>query len=163
MQIRCFPFDSHDNALEEDESPFGDEIPQESPLQAIELERMPTTIDALLCLSDEIPYDDLDEAAQRALGKYLGGKVSSGWDLVLSQVGGRPMIYQRRRDIPCPNGKCPASKLEVPYGESERRYLMKDLAVVHDTEDPHLDQICFQIVYSICRVCFSIRAEYRCT
>ena len=161
-QIRCFPFDSYDNTVEEDESPFDEDIPQESPLQAIELERIPTTIDALLCLSDEIEIADLDGSALRALGQYLGGNVNSGWDLVLSQVGGRPMIYQRRRDLVCPNGKCPAHKLEAPYGQSQRRYLMKDLAVVHETEDPHLNQICFQMVYYICRVCFSIRAEYRC-
>ena len=162
-QIRCFPFDSSDDRLEEDETPFGEEAPREAPLQPIELERLPTTIDALLTLSGDIGYSHLDEPAQRTLRKYYGQKIDWHPDLAISQVGGLPLIYQGRRDIPCPNKKCPASKLEHPYGEFVRPYLMKDLAVVHYADDPYLEQVYFQFAYVICRVCFSLRAYYRCT
>lgn len=160
--MRCFPFDTHSEPLEEDETPFAS-IPEERPALPLSLERMATTFDALLSLSDVVSFEDFDDDARNALAAYLGKPVDSTWDVTLSQIGGVPLAYQSLREIPCPNPKCPASRLTHPYGEFQRPYLMKDLALVHHDDDPDLDGVCFQLLYSICGLCFSIRGEYRCT
>ena len=73
------------------------------------------------------------------------------------------MIYQGHQNEVCPNPKCPAGRLEHPYGDFETRFLMKEMAVIHHDYEPELAKEYFQLLYSICGICFSIRAEYRCS
>jgi hypothetical protein len=160
-EITTFAFDCHTEHLQADETPFQD-APQEVERRTITISRIPTTIDALLSLADIIGHDEIDESARNTLREYLGDEVRSGWDLPISQFGGAPLAYQGHRDVVCPNPKCPASRLEHPYGELVRPYLMKEMALIHWKDEPVLSEHCFQLLYNVCCICFSIRAEYRC-
>lgn len=161
-RMTCFPLDSSSEALKANETPFSD-WPLELERRWIRLERVPSTIDGLLSLADAVGYEQLDRAAKAALKKYIGRELQTDWDLPLSQFGGQPLPYQEHKSMVCPNKKCPASKLEHPYGELQRMYLMKEMALIHWEDEPALAKHCFQLLYSVCGVCFSMRAEYRCS
>jgi hypothetical protein len=161
-RMTCFPFDHQTECLNVDETPFGD-APQELERRSIHLERIPATIDALLSLTHVIGYDQLDRPAKAALNQYLGTRVRTDWDLPISQFGGQPLAYQGHSNMVCPNTKCPASKLQHPYGELETMYLMKEMALIHWEDEPVLAKHCFQLLYYVCGICFSMRAEYRCS
>jgi len=161
-RIKCFEFDGHTDRLEEGESPF-EESPDELPQRKIVFEPVPSTLDALLMLEECIGLEMLDPAARQAINGFYGREITSGGDLRFSQLGGQPLLCQSRRNLVCPDVKCPASKLEHPYGEMEIPYLMKELAVIHYDNEPVLAEHCFQLRYVACAICFSIRGEYRCT
>jgi hypothetical protein len=159
-RVKCFEFDQHTDGLSEGESPF-EEAANELPQRNIAFERIPSMLDALLSLEECIGLEALDAAARRALNEFYGREVTSTWDLPFSQFGGQPLVYQRRSNRACPNPKCPASRLEHPYGEMEIPFLMKELAVIHHDNEPVLAEHCFQVRYVACALCFSIRGEYR--
>jgi hypothetical protein len=159
--MTCFAFGRSSDPLKEDETPFLDS-PNELPLRRIDFERIPSRIDAILSLADIVGVDALDRDARNTIDAYLDKTVSSGWDIPFSQFGGQPLVYQGHRNAMCPNPKCPASRLKHPYGELVVPYLMKELAVIHHDHEPELTKAYFQLLYYICSVCFSIRAEYRC-
>jgi hypothetical protein len=160
--MQTFVFDQHNEALKADETPFG-EAPVELARRPKALTRIPTTIDALLSLADEIGIDECDKSGRQTLSEFLNHKVESDWDLPISQLGGMPLPNQGHSDRVCPNAKCPASTLEHPYGELVRPYLMKELALIHWRDEPILASACFQLLYLVCGICFSIRAEYHCS
>jgi hypothetical protein len=161
-KIATFKFDFQTDFVQADESPFGDAPPDELERRPIAFHRIPTTIDALLTLADMIGTEELDESARIALQEYLGEEVRSDWNLPISQFGGTALGYQGHRNMVCPNSKCPASGLKHPYGELVQQYLMKEMALIHWKDEPILSKVCFQLVYHVCAICFSIRAEYRC-
>jgi hypothetical protein len=158
--IKCFK--DLVETLEEDETPFQDS-PRELPRRAIGFEAIPSTILGLLLLEGNIGLDAMDKPARQAINDYYETTITSTWDLPFSQLGGQPLIYQGHRSAVCPNPKCPASRLEHPYGEYETRFLMKEMAVVHHDHEPELAKHCFQLLYYVCGICFSMRAEYRCS
>jgi hypothetical protein len=145
-----------------DESPFQD-APIQLPQRKIAFEQIPSILEALLLLEEIVGLETLDAPARAAINDFYGEEIASTWSLPFSQFGGQPLLYQRRRNLVCPNAKCPASKLEHPYGEMELPYLMKELAVIHYDNEPILAKHCFQLRYVVCGICFSIRAEYRCS
>ena len=161
-RVQPFAFDSDSEDLLEDETPFVDS-PNELPRREIAFERIPSTIDALLSLEDIVGLDELDPAARRAIDGYYGEPMTSGWNLSLSQFGGQPLPYQGHKHLVCPNSKCPTAQLSYPYGDSNFRYLMKEMALIHFDDEPELKKHCFQLLYSVCPVCFSLRAGYRCS
>jgi hypothetical protein len=160
-RMTCFTFDAGMDPLKEDETPFGDS-PAELPLRRIAFERIPSKVDAILSLADIVGLDALDQDARKTIDDYFEKPVTSGWDMPFSQFGGQPLLYQGHWNAKCPNPKCPASRIEHPYGEKVVHYLMKEMALVHFDHEPELAKACFQLLYYICGVCFSIRAEYRC-
>ncbi len=160
--MKCFPFDCHTEYLREDETPFQD-TPAEIQRRPIAFERIPSTIDAILSLADTIGHDALDKSAQRVINDYFGTRIRSEWDLPISQFGGQPLAYQSHKNMVCPNPKCPASRLEDPYGETQAEFLMKEMALVHWKDEPVLEEHCFQLLYFVCCTCFSLRADYRCS
>jgi hypothetical protein len=159
-QIKCFPFDLHTEYLQKDETPFRADL-VEIPRRPIAFDSIPSTVDAILSLADMIGHDALDKSARKTLNTYFG-KRTEPWDYPMSQFGGQPLVYQDHQNKVCPNPKCPANKLSHPYADSEIAYLMKEMALIHWTDEPVLEEHCFQLLYSICGICFSIRAEYRC-
>jgi hypothetical protein len=42
-------------------------------------------------------------------------------------------------------------------------FLMKEMAIIHYDNEPELAKHYFQLLYYICGICFSMRAEYRCS
>jgi hypothetical protein len=160
-RMTCFDFDSHTDPLRQGETPFRDS-PDELPRRKIDFERIPSTVDALLSLENAVGLDALDLPARKAIDKYYRKRVKSNWDLPFSQFGGQPIIYQPHRNVVCPNPKCPASRLQHPYGELEMPYLMKEMALIHFDHEPELAKHCFQLLYHVCGICFGIRVEYRC-
>jgi hypothetical protein len=161
-KVKTFPFDHETDFLKADETPFQN-ASAEVERRPIAMTRVPTTIDALLSLADVIGHDELDEGAKRTLDAYLGEKVTTDWDLPISQFGGTPLPNQGHRNRVCPNSKCLASKLEHPYGDWEQSFLMKEMALIDWKGEPILSEHCFQLLYTVCPICFSIRAEYRCS
>ncbi|MDB5335406.1 MAG: hypothetical protein JWN70_1025 [Planctomycetaceae bacterium] len=161
-RLKCFPFDHHSDYLEEGETPFPD-APLEMPRRPIALQRIPSTLDALASLANVIGLNELDKPARVALDQSLSTKLSTDWDLPFSQFGGQPLVSPRRGDMVCPNPKCPANELTHPYGEMQRPYLMKEMALIQWRDEPILAEHCFQLLYFICGICFSMRAEYRCS
>jgi len=155
-------FDDLTDYLTAEETPFQDPS-NKVERRSIALSPIPSTVDALLSLADVVGLDALDDSARKTLDAYLGEEVTSEWDLPISQLGGAPLAYQGHRNLVCPNPKCPANRLKHPYGELEVPFLMKDLAMIHQTDEPVLAAHCFQLLYSVCGICFSIRAEYRCS
>lgn len=164
QQIECFPFDEYSECLGKDESPFVD-APIELDSWFLGFERVPTTVDAVLSLSNVIGLAVLDSAARGQINEFYRQEMDDVWDLPFSQLGGEPMFYQRRRDRVCPNLKCPASKLTPPYGVDDfyGNFLMKELALIHWKDTPILEEHCFQMLYYVCAICASIRGEYRCS
>jgi hypothetical protein len=156
--VKCFPFDNHSETLEEYETPFLDN-PLELARRPIKLQPISSTLDALISLADVVGYEQLDQSAREMLTQEIGRDVDSDYELPMSQFGGSPFV--RHRNMICPNPKCPASELTHPYGELETPYLMKELALIHWNEEPSLAEACFQLVYYVCGICFSMRCEYR--
>ena len=162
-RINCFPFvDSQVDYLQENESPFQDS-PEEVERRPISLSRIPSTIEALLSLSDVVGFDEFDKPAQTTLKQFFKTKIRSDGDLPISQFGGSPLVNQGHGNNVCPNLKCPASTLNHPYGEMTAMFLMKELALIHWKDEPALTQHCIQLLYSVCGICFSLQAEYRCS
>lgn len=160
-QIKCLPFDMYSDCLNAGESPFGD-APAVLPRRRMGIKRLPTTIDALVSLASVIGFEALDRPSKFALRTFYQTDIRTNDDLPISQLGGQLITYQGHRSLNCPNLKCPAGKMEHPYGELELPYLMKDLALIHWQDEPALAPHCFQLKYSICIVCFSLRAQYEC-
>jgi hypothetical protein len=160
-KLTCLPFDYHSHPIECDDSPYQN-APNELPSRRIGFERIPSTIDAILTLKDDVGFDTLDSSARQTLTEYYGEEVRN-WNLIFSQLGGQFLLYQGHPNRVCPNPKCPASKLKHPYGELEVDYLMKELAMLFLNDIPELEKEFFQLVYYVCCTCFSIRAEYQCT
>jgi hypothetical protein len=160
--VVCFPFGPGTEMLFSDESPFAD-APQDLPRRPFGFEPIPSRIDALITLQDIVGLEELDQDARATLDGYYGQEIISGWDMPFSVFGGPLMLFQGHQDKVCPNPKCPASALEHPFGELQRDFLMKEMALIHVDAEPELEKHYFQVVYYICCVCFSIRVEYRCS
>jgi hypothetical protein len=161
-RLQCFPFDGCTEYQMPGESPFEDS-PVALPQRKIAWERIPSTIEALLTLGDCVGLDALDAPARGTIDAYYKRSMTSGWDLPFSQFGGQPLFYQGHSNRVCPNPKCPADQLEHPYGEMDVPYLMKEMAVIHHDNEPERAKHYFQLLYYICGICFSMRAEYRCS
>ena len=145
-----------------EQNPFR-EAPAQFVRQPIRLEPIPIVVEGLISLAEEIGVQRLDDEARRILSRYVGKTVSSNWDLPFSQFGGLPLVSQGHREVVCPNPTCFASRLVHPYPSFDRRFLMRELAVV--TSEPPLDSQSFhyaQIAVHICLHCASIHSEYRC-
>jgi hypothetical protein len=155
--IQCFEPDK-----DGDESPFA-EMPAELDRRRIAFARIPSPVDGILTLEDTIRFEWLDAAAVKVLHEYYGRPIKSTWDMPFSQFGGQPLFTQGHQQIVCPNQKCPASKLEHPYPDLDRDFLMKELAVVEGDADPELQKAYSQIAYHICCTCFAIHSQYRCS
>lgn len=165
QRLKCFPFDWQTEFCNADESPFVDS-PAILPRKPISLTRVPSQIDGLLSLYDVVGVDELDEEAKQILRAYHGRPMKWGWDVMQSQVGGQPLYYQGRSDLICPNPDCLGNRMTYPYVDGEKGFLMKELAVIHHDDPetlPMLDEEFFQLLYSVCVLCFSVRVEYRCT
>jgi hypothetical protein len=161
-KIKCLPFPPYTDHLQPGESPFQN-APQVLEQRPLALKQIPSPVHALLSLIDVIGLDELDSAGRKVIDEYYGEQITSDWDMPISQFGGLPLPNQGHQNNVCPNQRCPANKLEHPYGELMEQYLMKELALITGTEEPILDEHCFQILYSICAVCYSLQAEYRCS
>lgn len=159
--IISIPFDARTVKCYSDESPFVD-APLELVRRPISFEPISSQIDALITLQDIVGLDQLDQEARTLLNSFYGRAIDSGWDMPFSMFGGAMKLYQGHQNKLCPNPSCPASKLGVPIGELEADYLMKEMALIDVDAEPELEKHYFQIVYYVCCVCFSIRAEYRC-
>lgn len=159
-RLRCFD-PGPDNGSGE-ESPFR-EPPDELPRRSILLERIPSVLEGLLAFADDADVESLDGDARRMLNDYLGSKIDSMWDLQFSQFGGQPILAQSHQEIVCPNPDCPAHSIEHPYAERERRFLMKELAVVEDDVKLAAEPFYAQIAFHICCVCRVVHAQYRCS
>jgi hypothetical protein len=146
----------------DEENPF-DDVPAEFERRSIEFEQIPDVVDALMSWTDDIGFDSLDSRSGRILSKYIGTKVSSDWDLPISQFGGMPLFFQSHQEEVCPNPRCAATELEHPYSFSDRWLLMKELALVHE-EDAKLREESqhTQIAFHICWLCQTVHAQYRC-
>jgi len=145
-----------------EQNPFR-EAPSQFNCKPINLRPIPTVVEALIALAEDVGVARLDDDARSVLSQYIGQDVNSNWDLPFSQFGGLPLVMQGRREIVCPNPKCFASRLTHPYPSFDRRFLMRELAVV--TKDALLDEQAFdhaQIAVHICLHCVTLHSEYRC-
>jgi hypothetical protein len=158
--IRTFEFDNQTDFLRAGETPF-DDAPDEMTRQPIALKRIPTTIDALLSLAKSLGVDEIDSAGMTALREYFDEEDVFDWNLSISQIGGSTSAKSGFSSLTCPNPKCPANSLKYPFGEHDQPYLMKDLALIHWDGHPILGPHCFEISYSVCGICFSIRSQCR--
>jgi hypothetical protein len=158
-KIQCFRAEPE----KYEENSFHDS-PAELPRRGIKFEPIPDDIEALLSLTEEIGVTFLSRESLRHLSKYVGQEVTSPWELPISQFGGLPLLEQGYSELVCPNRECIGSELEHPYPSLQRSLLLKELAVVceHDSRLRENSQAA-QIAYYICRVCFTIHAEYRCS
>lgn len=161
-KVACIKLDGAADKLEPGESPFGD-APEVLDRRQLAVTEVPSTVDALLSLVYVVGYEALDTNAKGILNEYLSVSVTSDWDMPFSQIGGTPLASQGHWNKVCPNRKCPASKIEHPYGDMQTKYLMKELGLIHWKEEPVLAEYYFELLYYVCTVCFSIRAEYRCS
>jgi hypothetical protein len=155
-QIQCFTPDA------DGESPFK-EFPLELEQRRIAFLKIPSIVDGILTLEDLVGFDRLDQDAVRELNRYYGRRISSTWDMPFSQIGGQPLMTQGHRQIVCPNQRCPASKLEHPYGELQYDFLMKELAVIGRDCGSDFEKVYSQVAYHICCTCLTIHAQYRCS
>ena len=164
-RLKCYPFTRTMDTLGEGESPFCDS-PSELERRSVSLERIPTAVEALLNLADNVGFDGFDKPAQSILMKYLKqykNKYASWDDLSISQFGGQWHEYQSHGNMVCPNPKCPASKLECSVLESDAQYWMKEMALIDWRDEPVLAEHYFLLLYYVCGVCFSVSAHYSCT
>lgn len=159
-RLKCLPFDSYADPLP-DETLFAD-VPSTLERRGLKLERIPSTIDAIASLADEIGVMSLDDPAQKSLADYCGTENLRDWDLPMSQLGGSPRLGLAHRDYECPNPKCPASDNNPVVHPFFKRFFMKELALIHWCEEPILAKHCFQLMYHICGICFAIRCHYDC-
>lgn len=161
-KLTTFPPDHYWDHLTQDESPYAD-APSELPKRQIGFQTIPSTIDGLRTIAEVTGIDCLDAEGVSQLSDHYGVPVNLTCDLPYSQIGGGLILLQGHQNLTCPNRKCPASKLEHPFGDYVVHYLMKELATIYIDAEPLLQEHYFQINYHICWVCFSIRAHYSCT
>lgn len=157
-KLTCFKFDGYTDYLELDESPFED-APSQLKQRSIVFEDIPTTLAALLAYEQVKDFSDFDDQAKSILNDFYGRELYSTWQLPFSQIGGTPLLYQRHQNAACPNRECPARSIRSPNSD----YYMQELAVIHHDDEPVLDEHCIQLLYYICGICASMRAEYRCS
>jgi hypothetical protein len=156
--IGVFQDDRQLETLEEDESPL-ESAPVERPRSSFSLQRIPSIDEALLLLSEAVGFDDLDAPGQKRLRSFFGKSVHTPDRETFSQLGGLPRVVQGRHQEPCPNPACPAHMREHLTSFE----FMKELAVVDRDLDETLAEIYFQFHFTICAICFSIGAQYRCS
>ena len=146
-----------------EENSFQDS-PAEFPRRGIKFEPIPDVIEALLSLTEDIGVAFLSRESLRLLSKYIGQEVTNPWTLPFSQFGGLPLLVQSHSELVCPNPECVGNELEHPYPSLQRSLLLKKLAVVceHDSRLRENSQAA-QIAFHMCRVCYSIHGQYRCS
>jgi hypothetical protein len=159
-EVTLFRLDSYCDPLKKEESPYSDSL-NVLPRRKVSFEPIPSDVEGILLLEDEVGFDALDAKARGTLDEYYG-EPTRRYNLGISQFGGGIFPYQGRRDLPCPNRKCPASKLVSPY-EGVREFLMRPLAIIDHDFEPELAKEYFQFVYYICCLCCGIRGQYECT
>jgi hypothetical protein len=149
--------------IKHEENTFEDSPPQFA-RHGIKFEPIPDTIEALLTLTEEIGIAFFSRESLRLLSKYVGQKVTSQWDLPFSQFGGLPLFVQSDSELVCPNPECLGNELKHPYPSLQRSLLLKKLAVVceHDSRLRENSQLA-QIAFHMCRVCYAIHGQYRCS
>ena len=158
-RVKCFRAEPE----KYEENSFHDS-PAELPRRGIKFESIPDDIEAQLTLTDDIGVAFLSRESLQQLSKYVGQEVTSPWDLPISQIGGLPLLVQGYRELVCPNPQCVGNELEHPYPSLQRSLLLKLLAVVceHDSRLRENSQFA-QIAFHMCRICFTIHAQYRCS
>lgn len=161
-KLTVFQPDHYWDHLTQDESPHADS-PNILPSRRIGFQKINSTVDGLRTLADTIGLDRLDKEGIALLSAHYGQPLFSPSQLPYSQLGGGLVFLQGHRNLTCPNKRCPASKLEHPFGDLQVDFLMKELATISLDAEPVLEASYFQIDYHICWVCFSIRAQYACT
>jgi hypothetical protein len=155
--IKVHADDRQLDLLEEFESPLG-EFPKERPRLPLKVQKIPSIDEALLQMEQELSMDSLDVEATRRLSSFFGEQINLRWNMQLSQLGGLPKVSQGRQLLPCPSSKCPASDREQTPAIAQ----MKELAVLMGDVDEGLKEAYFDVHYTICPICMSIRAQYGC-
>ncbi len=129
----------------------------------IQLSPIPSRIEGLVVLANEVGCKALDESAVRDLSKYVGKRLSAWWNWEFSQLGGLPTMVQGEELVQCPNPLCPASGLPTPLLVCHRDYLMRPFAVASGDCFHELAETCSQVIFHICCLCTAIHVGYRCT
>lgn len=142
------------------ETPYGSEteVPTELPRLPISLQRIPSAIDGLIVLENELGFDGLDTTAQKELSKFVGRQLDSAWDFVYSQFGGQPPMVQGHWDIPCPDPKCPG----ISY-KSRPGFDMKELAVAESDCLTGFQWTYAPLAFHVCWICGTIQGNFRCS
>jgi len=146
----------------DEESPFAG-FPDEFQRQPLDLEPIPRDVANLLIVADEFAFDWLNSQERQRLSDYLGDRISSIWDIHLSQFGGRPVLTQGHREISCPNPACATHKMGHPMLRNEKEFALKELAVIDVDAGFEMEANYAQIAFHICWKCHTVHARYRCS
>jgi len=143
-----------------EESPFRD-APAEFDRRPLHLEPLPRDIENLLAVADRLSFDWLDAAEMERLAEYLGRDRGGIYGAQMSQFGGAPIFRQGNQGIDCPNPICPTHQMGNPHFPNDRKFKMKELAVIADDAGFEMETNCAQIAFHICWKCNTIHAGYR--
>lgn len=157
--VRCMDSEGTDGG---DETPYMCEtsVPAELPLKPLRLTPLPSAIDALMVLANEIDFEMLDASAQQQIAQFLGREVSMTSDFDISQFGGQLTLPQGQQENNCPNPRCPVKKL--PYYLDGDDFRMKELAVVQQEAVAGFKWVYAPIHYHVCWVCGTLQGNFAC-
>jgi hypothetical protein len=143
-----------------EESPFRDLAPETLPSGPLDLEAIPTPVESLIVLAEQVGFDWLRHKDRAELALYFGSLLAAS-EHRRSQFGGLPVLLQGHWDIECPNGRCATHQWGHPRWRRKRYYYMKELAVIDRDCDLGFDMQWAQIAFHICWACNTVHAQYR--
>jgi hypothetical protein len=112
------------------------------------------------CSSRKLTESEIGQLSKRLDLKMIGSCIDD-----FSQFGGEPRFWQGHWEICCPNQECEAHlpwRHDFSITRHEKKFMMKELAVVCEDSGLEMDMHCAQIAFHICWLCLTIHAEYRC-
>lgn len=157
--IRCLDFAPSTDYINVGDSPFMDS-PNELPRRKAAMILVPSKIEGLRALADDIGKRLLDEEGLGILVDYYG---PLGLGVDSSQFGGRPVPYQGINAPVCVNPKCCVYRAYKKEQKIDSEYRMKCLALLSPEDEPSLQPEYFQLMYFVCGVCYCVVSQYHCT